>query len=156
MNFQPTAQESKPSASSGQNLPLGFAAGIGTMIIGIALWSVVAQKFQVTWMSLVVAFGIASAMKYLGKPKDMWVGIVSAFLSLIAAISGNLATIIFMAAKNYKKTPMEILANLDPGTAVMYLSKYTGFLGIIFYAMTAYVGFWFSFTHVPKRLPMDD
>ena len=149
-------QKSKTSASSGQNLPLGFAAAVGAMIVGTVLWILIVQKFQATWMSFVVAFGIGSALKYIGKAKEMWVGVVSAFLTLIAALAGNLATAIFIVVTKKGGTPGAVLAGLDFGTAVIYLKALAGPMGIIFYAVAIYIGFWFSFTHVPKTLPMDD
>jgi hypothetical protein len=156
MDSESTAQKSKRSASSGTNLPLGFAAGVGAMIVGTLLWIVVARKFQAPWLSFTIAFGIASAVKYVGKSKDMRVGFVSAFLSLICAIIGNLMTAVFIFISKKGGTPGEVIAQLDFGMAMAFLKAVGGSFGILFYGATLYVGFWFSFTHVPKRLPMDD
>jgi hypothetical protein len=133
-----------------QNVPLGIGAGVGVAIVGTGLWIVIAQKYQITWMSVVIAFGIASAMKYAGKFKVMWPGIISAFLSIIAAVIGNLATAIVIVSKR-GSTPGEIIAQLDIATAISFLKAIGGPMGIIFYLVVLYVGFWFAFKHEPKK-----
>ncbi len=143
-----------PDGSDGQKALFGIGAGFLAMAAGVTLWILLAKKYQLTWMSLAVAFGIASAIRYAGKTKDMWYGIVGAVFALIAAVTGNLATIVFMAAQNYNKSPGEIAVNLDAGTAFFYLSKYSGALGVVFYLATAAIGFWFAFGHAVKR-PLD-
>ena len=148
-NEMTDSPESSKVASSRQNLPTGILAGVGAMLAGTVLWILVAQKYQVSWMSIVVAFGIASATKYAGKVTVWWPGAINAILALIAAIIGNLATAVYIVSKR-GKTPGEIMAGMDVGTAVTFLKALSGPVGIVFYALAIYVGFWFSFTHIPK------
>lgn len=147
----PAAEKSTAAA---QRPLLGVAAGVGAMVAGTAFWIFAAQKFQLTWMSAAVAFGIASAIKYAGRSKDLWYGIVGALLAFIAAIAGNLATAIFIVSKR-GRTPAEILSQLDVGTAITFLKALGGPMGIVFYAGALYIGFWFSFKHVAKKQPID-
>ena len=137
------------TASTGDNPLVGIAAGFGAMLAGTAIWIAVAQKYQVSWMALVVAFGIASAARYSGKLTIWWPGIICGVFSLIAALVGNLATAIFIVAKR-GKTPGEILAGMDIGTAVTFLKALSGPMGVVFYLLAIYVGFWFSYKHLPK------
>jgi len=142
------------SAEAAQRPLIGVAAGVGAMLAGTALWILAAQKFQLTWMSAAVAFGIASAIKYAGRSKDFWYGIVGALLALIATIAGNLATAIFIVSKR-GRTPAEILAQLDVDTAITFLKALGGPMSIVFYGGALYIGFWFSFKHVVKNKQPD-
>ena len=141
-----TAAQNKVSG----NPLIGIVAGFGAMLGGSALWIAVAQKYQITWMSIVVAFGIASAVKYAGKVTLWWPGVVSALFALIAAIVGNLATAVFIVSKR-GKTPGEIISGMDIGTAITFLKALSGPMGILMYLITLYVGFWFAFKHEPKK-----
>jgi hypothetical protein len=129
---------------------LGITAGILAAAIGATLWILIAQKYQLTWMSAAVAFGIASAIRYAGKAKDFRFGIVGAFLSIIVALIGNLATAIFIVSKR-GKTPSELLSQLDVSTAITFLKALSGPMGIVFYIAVIYIGFWFSFKHASKK-----
>ena len=141
--------ESSKSAPTQQNLTIGVLAGVGAMLAGTLLWILIARKYQVSWMSIVVAFGIASATKYAGKVTVWWPGAINGLLALVAALIGNLATAIYIVSKR-GKTPGEILAGMDVGTAITFLKALSGPMGIVFYALAIYVGFWFSFTRIPK------
>lgn len=152
LSTQPETTESTGSskvASAQQKVSIGILAGIGAMLAGTILWVLIAQKYKVSWMSIVVAFGIASATKYAGKVTVWWPGVINAVLALVAAVIGNLATAIYIVSKR-GKTPGEILAGMDIGTAITFLKALSGPIGIVFYALAIYVGFWFSFTHIPK------
>lgn len=131
---------------------IAVVSGIGAMAAGTALWILIAQRYQISGLSLAVAFGIASAIKYSGKTVDFRYGIAGGILSLIAAIAGNLATTIFILSKR-GKTPMEILLQLDPATALSLLKALSGPMGVLFYIATVGIGFWFAFRHIPKPPP---
>ena len=75
-----------------QNALFGIGAGILAAVAGTALWILIAQKYKMPMLSIAIAFGIASAIRYAGKTNDMWYGIIGAALSLIVAIVGNIAT----------------------------------------------------------------
>lgn len=153
LNVLAVSEETSGSPSQNKvsgNPLIGIAAGFGAMIGGIALWIAVAQKYQITWMSIVVAFGIASAVKYAGRVTLWWPGVVSALFALFAAIAGNLATAVFIVSKR-GKTPGEIISGMDIGTAITFLKALSGPMGVLMYLITLYVGFWFAFKHEPKK-----
>lgn len=134
---------------------IGIIAGIGATVAGTALWIFIARKYQLTWMPAVLAFGIASAIKYAGKAKKYWYGIIGAILSLITAVIGNLATAVFIVSKR-GKSPIEIISELDIATSFTFLKALNGSIGLFFYAATIYIGFWFSFQHTPKKTTRTD
>ncbi|MBN1761250.1 MAG: hypothetical protein JW863_23195 [Chitinispirillaceae bacterium] len=148
-NVPSEAGKTNGGQNTAGNPLIGIAAGFGGMLAGTALWIAIAQKYQVSWMSIVVAFGIASAARYAGKLTIWWPGIICGVFSLLSALIGNLATAIFIVSKR-GKTPGEILSALDLGTAVTFLKALSGPMGVIFYLLAIYVGFWFSYKHLPK------
>ena len=156
LTSSPVNNQQKQNSSTTQNPFLGIGAGVGAMIVGTALWVLIVQKFQMTWMSVAIAFGIASAIKYAGKAKDMWYGFVSAALSLLAAFIGNYATVVFLYARKYDKTPIEAFSTMGFGEAAIYMKYLAGFVGIILYIATIYVGFWFAYEHPKKKSMVPD
>jgi hypothetical protein len=126
-----------------------LGAGFGAMIVGTALWVAVAQKFQMPWLSVVLAYGIACAIRYSGNITDKRLGIAGALFSLITTLCGNLATTIIILSKVYSKSPLEIFGKLNMGQAI--LESFRG-PGIIFYIGALFIGFWFAYRHPPKMV----
>ena len=147
-------QPADTSSSENEQNPLfGIGAGVLAMIAGTALWIMIAQKFKMSGFSVAIAFGIASAIKYAGKTKELWYGIVGAVLSLIAAFAGNYATVTFLYARKFKKTPLEALSAMTFTEALTYMRYLAGFFGIVIYLLTIYIGFWYAFEHRKKKNP---
>lgn len=135
-----------------QNPLLGCGAGILATIAGTALWIVISQKYKMPVMSLVVAFGIAGAIRYAGRAKDVWYGYLGAGLSLIAAITGNIATGICIYCVKYPTiTPKAILSNLNVENAITLLQPVGLPVVIICSLASICIGFWFSFQHTSHR-----
>ncbi|MBN1576017.1 MAG: hypothetical protein JW913_05660 [Chitinispirillaceae bacterium] len=132
---------------------LGCGAGILAVTAGTALWIVIAQKYKMPVMSLAIAFGIASAIRYAGKTKDVWYGFIGAGLSFIAAIAGNIATGIFIYCVKYPSmTPKAILSNLNVENAITLIQPVGWPMVIICSLASVCIGFWFAFKHTPKRI----
>ncbi len=130
-----------------ENALLGISAGAGMMVIGTVLWVLLSPKYQMPGMAIVIALGIACAIRYIGNTAKPWYGIVAAGLTLVASVIGNLATAIFLMSRIGKKPPLEILTQLDFGTAISLL-KAIG--NPLFYLAALFVGYWFAFKHTKK------
>lgn len=144
------------SAGSSRNPLFGIGAGFVAMIFGTLLWILVAQKYKMPMFSIVIAFGIAQAINFFGKAKEMWYGVIGALFSFIAAVAGNIATGIFIYCLKYPSmTPKAILENINLENAITLLNP-IGMPMVVFCVLGSMgVGFWFSFKHTPKKKPMD-
>lgn len=140
-----------------QQAGLGIGAGIIATIAGTAILILIAQKYKMPMMSIVIAFGIASAIRYAGKANKAWYGIVGAVLSFIAAFAGFLATGINIYCIKYPSmTPKAILANLNLENALTLIQPVGWPIVIICSIASLGIGFWFAFKHqanTPSELP---
>lgn len=138
------------SNNDAQKPLLAIGAGFGAMIAGIVIWSLSAQKLQMPWLSVVLAFGIASAIRYAGNISDKRIGIFGALFSFITTLCGNMATTLFILTKVYDKTPSELLGKLNIGQVI--LESMRSPLGVLFYLGAIFIGFWFAYKHPPKMV----
>ena len=133
---------------------LGIGAGIVATIAGIAILILIAQKYKMPMMSIVVAFGIASAIRYAGKAQNVWYGMIGAVLSFIAATAGNIATGINIYCVKYPSmTPKAIITNLNFENALTLIQPVGWPMVIICSLASIGIGFWYSFKHPVKATP---
>jgi hypothetical protein len=125
---------------------LGIGAGILVAAAGTALWIVLGRKYQISWMAAFIAFGAASAIKYVSKGTRFWYGIAGGLIALCAALTANLFTAMFLISQRYEKPVGEIIGQLDIGTAASYISALARPVDYLLYFATVVIGFWFSFT----------
>ena len=146
------SDKTKKTPQRKQNPLFGCGAGVLAMIAGTALWIVITQKYTMPVMSLVLAFGIAGAIRYAGRTEDMWYGFLGAILSFIAAMVGNIATGISIYCIKYPTiTPKAILSNLNVENAITLLQPVGLPMVIICSLISTCIGFWFSYKHTRNR-----
>lgn len=150
---QTTATASLQNLRKRQNPLFGCGAGIVAMIVGMALWFVIAQKLRMPVMSVIIAFGIASAIRYAGKTIDAWYGIVGGVLSAIAAITGYIASGIFIYHTKYPTiSPKAIIKNLNFENAITLIEPVGLPIATICLLASIFVGFWFAFQHQSNKM----
>jgi hypothetical protein len=136
----------RPAEKKGSgNPPLGIAAGVGVSIVACVIWILLSHMTKLTGIGIVIAFGIASAIKYVGRPSEMWYGIAGASLSLLVALIGNLSTAVFLYTQHYHKTAVEILSQGHFTYAFRLLYAISGPLDYLMYIAMIVIGYHFAF-----------
>ncbi len=132
-----------------QQKPLfGIGAGIIATFLGTILLILIAQKYRMPIMSIIVAFGIAASIRYAGNTRDAWYGIISAILSFIAATIGNIATgIAIFCVKYPSMTVGSILKNINFENILTLLQPVGWPMVLLSSIASLFVGFWFAFRH---------
>lgn len=159
MSQQPENSAVQPPSPQKNSTPpkihVPLLAGLGAAVVGLIIWILLCQKFQALWMAPAIAYGIANAIKFTAKSKKPAFGLYSVLLSIFVAISGNLATAIYIMSKT--GTPaLQLASELNLDKALLYLSIMSKDpLNLLFYAATLFVGFWFAFKHQPTVMSVD-
>jgi hypothetical protein len=143
----------KKSSSDVQKPLLAIGAGFGAMVVSIVLWILIAQKLQMLWVSVVLAYGIATTIRYSGNITDKRIGLISALFSFITTLCGNMATTIFILTKVYGKSPLELFGKLNIGQVA--LESFRSPVGVLFYLGALFVGLWFAYKHPPKLVRIE-
>jgi hypothetical protein len=160
MSQQDSNSTAAPAQSVQKNdttpkIHIPILAGLGAAVLGLGVWILLCQKFQVLWMAPAIAYGIANAVKYTSKSKKPLFGLYSVLLSVIVAIIGNLTTAIMIMSKT--GTPaLQLASELNVDKALLYLSILSKDpINLLFYAATIVLGFWFAFKHQPTVMSVD-
>ncbi len=136
-----------------QNPLLAISAGILAFIATTALWILMANKYQVSWMALAVGFGIAFSIQYAGKIIDQWYGFISAFLTVISIIVGTLYTAVNIFATGKQITKSEVLSQFDFSMAINFFTAIMRPIDVILSLGAIFAAFWFSFKHIEPPQP---
>src|SRR2546427_8061086 len=86
----------------GENLPMGFMAGLVAAAVGAGLWALVTiiTGLQIGWMAVGVGFLVGWAVRVAGKGTHMAFGILGAALALGGCALRNLLAVVVMAARD--------------------------------------------------------
>lgn len=133
-----------------QNLVAGTLLGAAAALLGAAIWAVITAltEYQIGWMAVGIGFLVAYAVRVAGKGIDKIFGIVSAALSLVGCIIGNLLTTIYFIAKTEDMSFFDALAALDLSLVVEIMIATFQPMDILFYAFAMYVGYRYAFRPV--------
>lgn len=136
-----------------QKPTMAIGAGILASIVTTALWLLIAQKYQVSWMALAIGFGTAYSIQYAGKIVDQWYGFVAAFLTLAGILFATIITAINIFSKVKHVPKSDIIAQLDFSMAVSFISALMRPIDVLLFLGSIFAAFWFSFKHVQRPMP---
>src|SRR6266446_4098932 len=96
----------KPAGSVevGENLPVGFMAGLVAAAVGAGLWALITivTDYQIAWMAVGVGFLVGWAVRIAGKGTHRAFGMMGALLAFGCCAVGNLLTIVVIAARHFE------------------------------------------------------
>lgn len=130
---------------------LGIGSGALITAIGICIWVIAGQEYQMTWMAAVIALGASFSIRVIAKADHYQFGFFGAFYALVASLAGNLFTAVYIVSQRGGKSTLEIFRHLDIPTAFSWLSALTRPIDLFMYTATVFIGFWFSFSHSNKK-----
>ena len=135
---------------SEQSLAMGIFAGFFAAIAGAATWGLVTAYtgYQIGYMAIGVGFLVGFAVRVAGKGIDPSFGVVSAVLSLLGCVLGNLWTMTYFLAANQGVPFLKAVAQLNPDIAVNIMVSTFNYMDILYYGLALYFGFKYGFKHV--------
>jgi len=100
----------------GENLAMGFMAGLVAAAVGAGLWALitVVTDFQIGWMAVGVGFVVGWAVRIGGKGTHSAFGVVGALLALGGCAMGNLLAIVVIAARHFEIPLLQVFSRLTP------------------------------------------
>lgn len=135
------------------NCLLSIGAGLLASAAATILWILLSHTSKLTGIGLIVAFGVASAIKFSGKPSSVGYGIFGAGMSLLVSLAGNLSTAVFLYGQRYHRSALAILSQSHFTYAFNLLCAISDPLDYLMYIGIIVIGYRFSFRKVPTILP---
>jgi len=141
--------ESPPSAIETMerqpSLIMGLIGGTVAMVISAAIWGAITYftKYQITWMSIGLGFLVGFGVRTLARGSSLVLGLLSAVLSLIGCLLGNLFYYCGVISQYYSISFVATLLKIvtDPATLINVFKAGFQFMDLLFYAVAIYVGF---------------
>lgn len=137
---------------SEQNLAMGVFAGFIAAIAGAAAWGVVTAYTgnQIGWMAIGVGFLVGFAVRVAGKGIDPSFGVVSAVLSMLGCVLGNLWTTTYFIAAKQGVPFLKAVSQLDPDIAVNIMVSTFNYMDVVFYGLALYFGYKYGFRRITE------
>ncbi len=131
---------------AGENLPLGFMAGLVAAGVGAGLWALVTiiTTFRTGWMAVGVGFLVGWAVRTGGKGTHRAFGITGAALALGGCAAGNLLAMIVIAARHFEVPLLTVFARLTPDLVYGLMQMTFKPIDVLFYGIAIYEGYRFS------------
>jgi hypothetical protein len=141
-----TAPKPAGPVEVGENLPMGFMAGLVAAAVGAGLWALITivTGFQIGWMAVGVGFVVGWAVRLAGKGTHGAFGIMGALLALGACAVGNLITVLVIAAGQFEIPVLQVFSRLTPDVVVNVMQATFKPIDLLFYAIAIYEGYRFS------------
>jgi hypothetical protein len=127
-------------------LPLAIAAGLGAAVAGAALWAVVTvlSNYEIGLMAVAIGFMVGRTIIAIAKHGNPTLGAISAVLSLLGCLLGNLLSAVGFAAQAWHADYFAVLTRLTPDLAVRLFTVSFGYMDLLFYAIGIYEGYRFA------------
>ena len=137
---------------SEQSLAMGVSAGLIAAIAGAAAWGVVTAYTgnQVGWMAIGVGFMVGFAVRVAGKGIDPAFGVVSAVLSMLGCVLGNLWTMTYFIAAKQGVPFLKAVSQLNPEIAVNIMVSTFNYMDVVFYGLALYFGYKYGFRRITE------
>jgi len=137
---------------SEQSLAMGVSAGLIAAIAGAAAWGVVTAYTgnQVGWMAIGVGFMVGFAVRVAGKGIDPAFGVVSAVLSMLGCVLGNLWTMTYFIAAKQGVPFLKAVSQLNPEIAVNLMVSTFNYMDVVFYGLALYFGYKYGFRRITE------
>lgn len=135
-----------------QNIVLGLLAGGFAALVGAIIWAAITviTDYQVGWMAVGIGFLVGFTMRYFGKGLSKKFGILSAGLSLLSCLAGNVLTVAVIVSQQESMSLFEVLfiLLLSPSAIFEALSVTFSPIDLLFYGIALYEGYRFAFRQV--------
>ena len=137
---------------SEQSLAMGVFAGSIAAITGAAAWGIVTAytEHQIGWMAIGVGFLVGFAVRLAGKGIDPSFGAVSAVLSLLGCVLGNLWTMTYFLAAKQGVPFLKAVSQLNPDIAVNIMVSTFNYMDVLFYGLALYFGYKYGFRRITE------
>jgi hypothetical protein len=131
---------------------MGVSAGLIAAIAGAAAWGVVTAYTgnQVGWMAIGVGFMVGFAVRVAGKGIDPAFGVVSAVLSMLGCVLGNLWTMTYFIAAKQGVPFLKAVSQLNPEIAVNLMVSTFNYMDVVFYGLALYFGYKYGFRRITE------
>lgn len=135
-----------------QNLLMGTVSGLLAALLGAGIWAAVsvATEYQIGWMAVGIGFLVGLAMRYTGKGMTPVFGTVSAALSLVGCLVGNIVTYTWFIADIEGMAFMEVASQMNLAVVIGLLTSTFAVMDILFYGLAAYFGYKYAFRQVTQ------
>jgi hypothetical protein len=141
-----TAPKPAGPVEVGENLPLGFMAGLAAAAVGAGLWALITIviNYQIGWMAIGIGFLVGGAVRVAGKGSQKIFGIVGAALALGGIAGGNLLAVLIVAARHFDLPALQVFARLTPDVVVSLMEQTFKPIDVLFYLFALVEGYRFS------------
>jgi hypothetical protein len=141
-----TAPKPAGPVEVGENLPLGFMAGLAAAAVGASLWALITIliNYQNGWMAIGVGFLVGGAVRMAGKGSQKIFGIMGAGLALGGCAVGNLLAVLIVAVRHFDLPALQVFARLTPDVVVSLMEQTFKPLDLLFYVFALVEGYRFS------------
>ncbi|GAB4453670.1 MAG: hypothetical protein OHK0041_17700 [Anaerolineales bacterium] len=142
--FPPSSPVIEPVETE-SNLLLGLIGGGFAMLVSAIVWGAVTYftEYQIGWMAIGVGFLVGIAVRFFGKGRSALFGVVSAALSLLGCVLGNLMFYSGVIAREVGVSFFETFFFLltTPSALVEVFTLAFNFMDLLFYGLAAWVGY---------------
>lgn len=147
------AQMALEAFRSEQNLMIGTLSGFIASMIGAGIWAgvTIVTEYQIGWVAIGIGFLVGFAIRITGKGIDPPFGIVSAVLSLLGCVAGNVFIIAYFLADGNEMAIMSVLSELGFATIYELLANTFEIIDLLFYALAAYFGYRSAFRQITEQ-----
>jgi len=130
----------------GENLPMGFMAGLVAAAVGAGLWALITivTTYQIGWMAVGVGFLVGWAVRVAGKGTHSAFGVVGAALALGGCAAGNLLAVMLIAARQFEVPLLAVFTRLTPDVVYSLMESTFRPMHVLFYFIAIYEGYRFS------------
>ena len=134
------------TATGGENLPLGFMAGLAAAAVGAALWAgvTVLTGYQIGWMAIGVGALVGVAVRAAGKGTSKTFGILGAGLALGGCLVGNFLTGAVVLSRHWDISLAAFFTRLTPELMGRLMTAMFSPMDLLFYALAIWQGYRFS------------
>jgi hypothetical protein len=135
---------------SEQSLAMGVFAGFVAAIAGAAAWGLVTAytEYQIGYMAIGIGFLVGFAVRLAGKGVDPSFGVLSAVLSLLGCVLGNLWTMTYFLAAKQGIPFLKAVSQLNPDIAVNIMVSTFNYMDVLFYGLALYFGYKYGFRQI--------
>jgi hypothetical protein len=125
------------------NLALAILAGIVAAALGALVWMgiTVASGLHVGYVALGVGAIVGYAIRLAGRGTTPVYGVIGAVLTLLGCLTGEILSVIQLAATQDKTTFFALLPNVDLTKLLPVIFEHTGVITYFIYAIGIYEGY---------------
>jgi hypothetical protein len=139
----PPTPAARPVAAGGENLPMGFLAGLVAATVGAGLWAGITllTYYQIGWMAVGVGALVGVAVRRAGRGTTKVFGYLGAALALGGCLVGNLLTGSVILAGEWGMSLPIFFTRLTPDLAMDLMKAMFSPMDLLFYGLAIWQGY---------------